>query len=405
MRVFRVATGLRLVILLFLAGVLAAAPRPLPRTALFNLGEAVLLLVFLLWPGLPRRLGRAYLPVALVIASVLPILARQVGLAPPPGMPPGPRGPAIPILIILSPELLMALLVPTVIAAWQYDVRPVLTLVLGTALLDTGVLLAQLSVPDVEIVVALVLLLRTGVLLMVGYAVVYMVGIQRERRDALVRENTQLARQAAIVEQLAVTAERNRLARELHDTLAHTLSGLAVQLEALRSLWDTDRRGARAMLDQALGSTRSGLTEARRALHDLRASPLADLGLPLALRHLAESVAARTGATLKVRTPDPGTRFPPELEQSVYRVAQEALENVARHADARHIMVALTRENAHLLLTIDDDGRGFDQALDSGDGLGLQGMRERAEMLGGTVEITSQPGGPTTLRLHLPLSR
>jgi len=171
----------------------------------------------------------------------------------------------------------------------------------------------------------------------------------------------------------------------------------------MRAVWDAESGDARALLDQALATTRTGLTEARRALHDLRASPLDDRGLPLALRHLAESVAERTGAALTARTPDPAARLSPEVEQSIYRVAQEALENIARHAGARHITLALDVEPPHLVLTVSDDGRGFDPDHAAPDGFGLKGIRERAEMLGGRVEIASREGGPTKVRLEVPI--
>jgi signal transduction histidine kinase len=405
LRVFRVATGLRLVLLVLVGmarvtvlsarGVSPLGPDPV-LAALLNVGEACALLMFLMWPGLPRRLGRGYLPVALLMASILPILIRHLTFA---GSFASSRF-ANPLFAV-QPQLLMALLVPTVIAAWQYNARVLTVLVLATALLDGGVTFIRAGgLPES---VSGGALMRSGVLLAVGYAVTYLVATQQEHREVLLRMNTALARRAVIGEQLATTTERNRLARELHDTLAHTLSGLAVQLEAMRSVWDADPGGARALLDQALVTTRMGLTEARRALHDLRASPLDDLGLPLALRQLAEAVAERTGAALTARTPEPAVRFSPEVEQAVYRVAQEALENIARHADATHITLALDAQPSDLVLTVSDDGRGFDPGHGASNGLGLKGIRERAEMLGGRVEIDSRDGGPTTLRLQVPV--
>lgn len=362
-------------------------------TALFYVPEGALVLAVLFWPGLPERLGRGYLPAVLTLAAGLAIVARQTALT--------ERS--------LGPDLVaVALLVPTLVAAMQYGFRGVNAIVLGTAVVDSLLSLARfhgwLDGGGIGTVLTPIVL-RTAMFAMGGYVGVYLHAVGRERRKALLHQNAQLARHAATVEQLATASERNRLARELHDTLAHTLSGLAVQLEAARSVWDTDPGDARASLDRSLAMARTGLTEARRALHALRASPLDDLGLPLALRQMAESAAARTGAALTVRTPNPGIRFQPEIEQSVYRVAQEALENVARHADARRISVVLEQNGTHLRLTVSDDGRGFDPAAAGADGgLGVKGMRERAEMLGGSVEITSRPGGPTTLHLVLPSS-
>jgi signal transduction histidine kinase len=171
-----------------------------------------------------------------------------------------------------------------------------------------------------------------------------LMGSQRRQRAALSEANRELAQYAALTEQLAVTQERNRLARELHDTLAHSLSAAAVQIEAVQALWDGDGAAAKKMLDQALQITRNGLTEARGALHALRASPLQDLGLSLAVRHLAESIAARSGLRLDLHIGAYLDNLSPEVEQCIYRVAQEALANVARHANAASAHVALVQE-------------------------------------------------------------
>ena len=196
-----------------------------------------------------------------------------------------------------------------------------------------------------------------------------------------------------------MSQERNRLARELHDTLAHSLSGVSVQLEAAQALWERDDTAARKMVDQALHSTRQGLAEARRALQALRASSLDDLGLGLAVCTLAKSVAARANLRLTLDVPGHLEPLTPEVEQAVYRVAQEVLSNVARHADASQVSVALARHNGQITLTIRDDGRGFDPAEVEEGHYGLRGLRERAAMLGGTLVIDSHQQQGTTVTL------
>ena len=199
-------------------------------------------------------------------------------------------------------------------------------------------------------------------------------------------------------ERLAVSQERIRLAQELHDTLAHSLSAVTVQLEAAEAIWDVDTAKARTMVDGALGNTRSGLTEARRALQALRAGPLEEVGLRVAVGNLARSTAARSNLELELTMPDELPRLTQAEEQCLYRVAQEALSNVARHARATHVRVAL-----QLTLTIADDGRGFDPAMVNGGHYGLKGLRERAELVGATLDIVSaQPHG-TTLTLSAPI--
>src|SRR5439155_20678930 len=127
---------------------------------------------------------------------------------------------------------------------------------------------------------------------------------------------------AGTLESLAVSRERNRMARELHDTLAHTLSGLSVQLETVEAYWDVEPRTAHAMLDRALEATRDGLQETRRALKALRASPLDDLGLGLALRRMAESAVARANIELDLEIPEQVPPLAPDVEHCIYRVAQ-----------------------------------------------------------------------------------
>jgi signal transduction histidine kinase len=179
-----------------------------------------------------------------------------------------------------------------------------------------------------------------------------------------------------------------------------------VQLEAVKSLWGVNTEEAHALLEQSLTATRSGLTETRRALRALRATPLEDLGLALALRNLAETMAERSGLGLDLHIQENFCHLSPGMEQGVYRVAQEALENTCQHARARCVKVELVESDEHLTLTIADDGRGFDpHHADAESHFGLQGMRERAETMGGSLEVESRRGEGTTVRLKVGLCR
>ncbi len=121
-----------------------------------------------------------------------------------------------------------------------------------------------------------------------------------------------------------------------------------------------------------------------------------------ALRSLAEAAAARAGAELKLELALPPEKLAPAVEQCLFRVAQEALENAVRHSEARHLDVRLAHESGRLVLVVADDGQGFDTGQMSEEGrFGLRGMRERAEMVGGRLEICSRPGRGTTIRLIL----
>jgi signal transduction histidine kinase len=269
-------------------------------------------------------------------------------------------------------------------------------LTVGTELALTLPLAGKGGPPALTLVV--ISLVRCLFFIPVGYAVARLARAQREQRAALAEANARLARYASTLEELAVSRERGRLAHELHDTLAHGLSSVAVQLEAMRALWSSQPEAARKLLTEALEATREALGEARRAIGALRASPLQDLGLARAVRALAESEATRGGFTLDERIEEIGTSSG-EVEHAIYRIAAEALTNIVRHAQARRVTVRL--EPARLLVA--DDGRGFDPAAPLDDGrFGLYGMRERARMIGANLTIESAPGRGTTVQLALP---
>jgi len=202
------------------------------------------------------------------------------------------------------------------------------------------------------------------------------------------------------LEDLTISRERNRMARELHDTLAHTLSALAVQLETVKAYWEVDPMAAQGMLDKSLETTRSGLQETRRALKSLRASPLDDLGLVLALRKMAEETAARANLRLELSLPDQPVSDSAEGAHAIYRVAQEAMANAAHHAQAQTLAVRLSVNGSGLSLEVRDDGQGFNRQQGQTAGhFGLAGMVERAQLAGGQLTIDSRPGRGTTIRL------
>ena len=144
------------------------------------------------------------------------------------------------------------------------------------------------------------------------------------------------------------------------------------------------------------------MNETRRALKALRASPLDDLGLLLALRKLAETAAERSQFALQLSLPDHIPPLAPDVEQCIYRVTQEALENVVRHARASQLSLALTADMKGITLTVADDGAGFNPLHVKQNGqFGLAGMRERAAMVGAAFEVDSRPHGGTRIKLTL----
>jgi len=166
------------------------------------------------------------------------------------------------------------------------------------------------------------------------------------------------------------------------------------------AVWEPIPSRAREMLEGMLETTRRGLDETRRSLRALRAAPLEEMGLALAVRTLTEDFAARNGLSLDLEISEDVGRLSPEVEHGLYRVAQEALENVNQHAGAQQVKVKLGKKNGTLLLIVADDGRGFDPDVDASEHqLGLQGMYERAELIGASLEVVSERDQGTTIQL------
>jgi signal transduction histidine kinase len=194
--------------------------------------------------------------------------------------------------------------------------------------------------------------------------------------------------------------EARRIAHELHDEAGQLLASLHITIDELASQapgQDAIFRRLRAGLDRVEA-------QLRRLSHELRPTILDDLGLRPALEWLAQGLAERRGLTVTVDAPD--SRLAPEVETALYRIVQEAVTNALRHAQPRRIRVEVREEGPHIRVVVRDDGRGFDVAAawaQRGDrGLGLIGMRERTEALGGTLEIRSTPGAGTEVCAMVP---
>ena len=196
----------------------------------------------------------------------------------------------------------------------------------------------------------------------------------------------------------AQEAERHRIAQELHDEVGQSLTVVLLGLKQVESRAPSDLVEELALVRQ---SARTGLDDVRRVARRLRPGVLEDLGLHSALAALTTDFSTSSTAAVR-RSFSPGLpALPPATELVVYRVAQEALTNAARHSDARSVELSLGRQGNSVVLEIRDDGRGFDA---SSEGSGLLGMRERAALVEAELTVTSQPGAGTTVRLQVPVS-
>jgi signal transduction histidine kinase len=195
--------------------------------------------------------------------------------------------------------------------------------------------------------------------------------------------------------------ERRRLARELHDETGQALTSILLGLKRVEDAKTPEgARTAAAELREEIVKT---LQSVRRLAVELRPKALDDFGLVPALERLADAFSGDSGIAIDVQANLDETRLPAEVETALYRIAQEALTNVAKHAGAGHVSIVVTRRDGSVTVVVEDDGRGFGATGGDGDGLGLVGMKERVGLLGGRLAIESTEGSGTTIVAEVPL--
>jgi Signal transduction histidine kinase len=353
--------------------------------------------LFLLIPQIHRWMGKTFLPIALVVQVIIIILgndllvmARQnANLA----FDTGSR----------DWQLFIFLFIPIILASWQYRFSRVILLVLFTSLLELSFYLFVPGAPSFQFGTGSSFLIGRSLLYtFVGYVITSLMNDQRALRASLQSANQQLRNYMVTQEALATARERNRLSRELHDTLAHTLSGLIINLEAFGFLWKKDPVQAQAELEKMTGQARTGLNEARRAIKSLRATPLEEMGLLLALQQAVKDAALRGGFQIKTSFPESLPILPLEIENDIYRVVVEAFENIVQHAHAKTAELSISLSADLLLIKIADDGIGFDPSrIDARTHFGLLGLQERARAHGANLKISSQPGQGTLILFQM----
>jgi two-component system sensor histidine kinase UhpB len=209
----------------------------------------------------------------------------------------------------------------------------------------------------------------------------------------------------------AITAqeeERKNIARSLHDDTGQALSMLIINLERLENRLPVDESELRSKLEASRKLASDSLTELRKIVYGLRPSILDDLGLIPAIRWYSRSVLEANGVQVRMSLPEEPIELPSHLATTLFRVAQEGINNIMRHAGARTTDICLTLDHSGVNLRIQDDGQGFDPHQAAGQAvnlqhLGLLGMQERAELVGGNVTVESVPGKGTRLQVFVPL--
>jgi signal transduction histidine kinase len=244
--------------------------------------------------------------------------------------------------------------------------------------------------------IALAVIYGTGIVFVAVFTRV--AASERDARNALAEANQLLRDHASQVEELATTKERNRLAREIHDSVGHYLTVVNVQIGAARTVLDQNRSRALEHLSKAQSLTQEGLAEVRHSVAALRASPTESRPLPEALTALVDQWRA-AGLNANFRLSGNVRTLTPQTNLTLYRAGQEALTNVAKHANATTVNVGLNYSDDRIRLTIEDNGVG---ASESEGGFGLLGIRERVQLLNGSVRVTTGAGQGFILEVEVP---
>lgn len=269
---------------------------------------------------------------------------------------------------------------------WWPAAHPVLTDFLGMPIVDGDQILGSLFLANKQAPGGFTAADEELLRLLAGHAAIALVNARLYERSR----------------ELSIVEERNRIARELHDAVTQKLFSLRLTADAAAALVQRDPARAAGELDTVRRLAAEATAELRAIVVGLRPADLAGDGLDVALRKQAD-LLDRVHRPAVTFTGDPIPRLPAAREEAVYRIAQEALHNALRHGVPARVGVTLRTENHSLVLEVADDGRGFDPAEPSRR-LGLASMRERARAAGGRLDVVSQPGAGTTVRLEVPIN-
>lgn len=359
-----------------------------------NGAVAFLFLLFTYWKWPQDQFGGVFYPLLVLMISTTPIIINTLIV---PRFPQGPLSNAEGMALRQLPVLFVAL----ALVAWEYQLPHVVFFSVATTALELGLIVFNVIDTQSVYVFIFIAIIRTITFVATGIFLNLLVTRLREQQESLQQANVNLTHYASTLEQLTVSRERNRLARELHDTLAHSLTAISVSLETAKAYFDIEPKKSQEFLDKSLDATRTGIDETRRALKALRSSLLEDMGLGPAIRQVAESAATRFKLDLDLALPTPMPSLSPDVEQTILRITQEAIENITHHSRANKFTIRL-ESNGHTTLTIRDNGVGFDMRSKEPTGhFGLIGMRERAELAGGKLKIESEKGKGTKVVLTI----
>ena len=225
--------------------------------------------------------------------------------------------------------------------------------------------------------------------------------IERKTQEDLALAHEQLQQYSLKIEDMAAIQERNRIAREIHDSLGHALTTLNVQLQTAVKLWSHSPTEAKPFLEQAHRLGTVAMQEVRQSVHALRADAETEVPLEQAIAQLVQDFRQGTGIRVESEIQLPSL-LPPQISKTLYRVIQEALTNICKHAHASSVDLYLRQMPDCVWLTVTDNGRGFRPSRTQS-GFGLQSMQERVTAVNGTFHIEAKPGAGCEINVELPL--
>lgn len=311
-------------------------------------------------------------------------------------------------LLSLSPQQLIAVVLFFVLSAEVTMMYPPRAMAAWIALFSVITLIAYVAVSGLAGLAAVPIYAAGYVFFAIFAQQTAKAEAARAESERLLLELQEAHRQlqdyAAQAEELAVQQERNRLAREMHDTLGHRLTVSSVQLQAAQRLIPSAPERAAQMVSTVQEQISEGLRELRHTVATLRAPVEADLALAPALRRLASNFEEATGIVVHLNVTDDLPELIPSQRHALYRGAQEGLTNIQKHAGAGEAWVDLTCNNGAVALVVRDNGVGAANPNGAAAGFGLRGLRERAAQLGGEILFQPAPTGGAELLLTLPLS-
>lgn len=225
---------------------------------------------------------------------------------------------------------------------------------------------------------------------------------ERQAKEQLAIAHEQLRQYALQIEELAAVQERNHIAREIHDSLGHTLTAQNIQLQTAMKLWQCDPGKVRPFLEQALRLANEAIREVRRSVSTLRADAREEPPLEEAIASLVDDFRQGTGISTDVEI-DVQTNVPPQLVKTLYRIVQEALTNISKYAQATTVKIKINTTSENVRLAIEDNGRGFNPDPEKMTGFGIRGMRERVMALEGVLHLKTEIGAGCQIFVELPL--